>query len=235
MKIERNKFDWSQYLRRSGILASLILTLNSWGQVLFSDNFESGGSNWTLNVGGFGDNPWVINNDYSGFIFTTTPSQPAPITNAPNSFYLHITNQTFCNAGFDCQAVFDAGSTSDYSAVMTNNISTVGFTGVTLEFYYLCAGMSGFTYGNVEYSINNGVSWLPASPNYAGVNTWTLASLTNPAWDNQAQLKFRFRWRNDLLGNDPAFSVDEVQIYVPTTGNSITTDNVSVLSWCQGT
>lgn len=206
---------------------------------LFSDNFEGGSGNWTLNSGGFGSNDWIVNNAYVGTFFTSTPSQPGGITNSPNSLYLHIYNGGLaCGTFGDCQAVFLAGSGGDKTAMMTNNISTVGYTNVTFNFYYLCNGLAGSTYGVVEYSTNNGSSWSAASPHYAGITNWTSQNLTNPAWDNQAQLKFRFHWVEGTGGSDPSFAVDQVSI-VGTSGgptNSVTTtNNVSPNNWCFNT
>ncbi len=201
---------------------------------LFEDDFELGGGNWTLNSGGFGDNDWIINNAYVGGFFTSTPSQPGTITNSPNSSYLHIHNAGIACAIGDCQAVFLASSGGDKTAMMINNISTVGMTDVTFDFYYLCGGVAGTTYGNVEYSVDNGVTWISASPDYSGTSTWTAQSLTNAAWDNQAQIKFRFHWYEGTSGVDPSFSVDQVLITAMIGGgNSITTTNdVTPASWC---
>lgn len=202
---------------------------------LFEDNFEAGSGNWTLNSGGFGSNDWIVNNAYSGFFFASTPSQPVAITNSPNSNYLHIHNASLACVSFgECQALFLASSGGDKTATMTNNISTIGMTSVTINFYYLCGGIVGGTYGNVEYSTNNGGTWTAASPNYAGTPAWTSQSLTNAAWDNQAQLKFRFHWFEGTSGVDPAFSVDQVLITgIAGGGNNITTtDDVSPAAWC---
>lgn len=203
-------------------------------QVLFSDDFESGSANWVLNAGGTGDNAWIVNNAYTASLFTSTPNQPVGITNAPNSNYLHIHNLTVCGFGFDCQAVFDAGSSSNQTATMATGINTIGQTNVTLSFWYLCNGAAGFTYGFVEYSTNNGATWTSATPNYSGVSGWTQETLTNPAWDGQASLMFRWHWINGPVGNDPAFAVDDIEISVPNSPQAITTDNVSILSWCEG-
>jgi hypothetical protein len=183
---------------------------------IFEDDFETGGSNWTLN-GGVGQNEWIVNNSYLAFaasfgLIGDTPNQPGAITNAPNSTYLHIHNLTIAGAlGID-NSNFDTGSASDQSATMINNLNTVGQSDVTVSFYYLCAGLAGVSYGNLEYSINNGVDWITVGSEYSNTATWTQSSVSLPQWDNQATLKFRFRWRNGAGGNDPAFSVDQVLI-----------------------
>lgn len=201
---------------------------------LFSDNFNSGGANWTF--GGTGSNPWIVNNSYTGSVFTSTPTQPGAITGGPQSNYLHIHNPTMCGGFGECQAIFFASSGGNMTATMVNNINTTGYTNVAFNFYYLCVGDVN-TYGVVEYSTNNGANWSSASPNYSGVSSWTAGALTNPAFDNQAQLKFRFRWNESTSGNDPAFSVDEVSIVgtagaapTVTTGTALTPTN-----WCFNT
>jgi hypothetical protein len=215
------------------IFCSFFFTINyGFSQVIFSDDFQSGSSNWTLNSGGNGDNVWIVNNSYTGILFSSTPSQPGAIVASPNSNYLHITNQTICGFGFDCQAVFDAGSATDRFATMVNNVSTAGLSGVSIDFYYLCNGAAGNSYGNVEYSIDNGTTWLAASPNYSGISSWTLATISNPAWDNQAQLKFRFRWRNNSLGNDPSFAVDDFKISHVVSGNTLVTGTINGSPFC---
>ncbi len=182
---------------------------------IFSDNFESGSASWTLNSGGSGNNQWVVNTEYvdnSGFdLVDPTPDQPVGTTNGPNSTYLHIYNTQACGFGI-CNASFDTGSSSNRNAMQAASINTTGFTNVTLEFIYLCDGASGSAYGVVEYSLDNGGTWTDADGQYSGVSTWTNASITLPAFNNQASLKFRFRWVNGGSGNDPAFAVDEVSI-----------------------
>lgn len=221
-------------LLSAGILCSLLLNAQT---TIFQDNFEAGGGNWTLN-GGFGDNAWSVDNNYTGFSpwVADTPPQPGAITNSPNSIYLHIRNGAACGSLGICNASFDTGSTSDQSATMTNNLNTTGQTNITISFYYLCAGQSGLSYGNLEYSINNGAAWLPVGSDYVNIGAWTLSTVTMPEWSNQATLKFRFRWRNGAGGNDPAFAVDQILItHGGGGGNSITTTTVSENSWCTGT
>ena len=202
-------------MKKSLLLAGALLLGNAYAQTtLFQDNFESGSGNWTLN-GGTGNNQWVVNSEYvdnSGFNFVAdTPDEPAAVTNSPNSAYLHIYNVPACGYGI-CNAAFDTGSSSSQSAMQTASVSTTGYTGVTLSFYYLCDGASGVSYGTIDYSTDNGSTWTTTGVNYSSVSTWTLATISLAGFDNQAQLKFRFNWTNGSSGNDPAFSVDELKI-----------------------
>lgn len=203
---------------------------------IFQDNFESGAGNWTLN-GGSGNNQWILNSEYvdgSGFgIVPDTPNQPGGVTNGPNSAYLHIHNMQACSGYGICNASFDTGSSSNQSATQTASVSTTGYTNVTLEFIYLCDGASGTSYGIVEYSTDNGSSWTAASSQYSGASTWTNASITLPAFNNQATLKFRFRWQNGASGNDPAFAVDELEIIgTPGAGAALATGAITTTTYC---
>ncbi len=196
---------------------SAFFVFHSFSQtILFQDNFETGSTNWTLN-GGFGQNQWIVNNSYEAAgatfgLIPDTPNQPAAITNSPNSNYLHIHNLDIAGALGIFNANFDTGSTTDQSATMTNNLSTIGQTIVTISFYYLCAGQPGLSFGSLEYSTNNGIDWLSAGADFSNTGTWTQYSIYLSQWSNQATLKFRFRWRNGSGGNDPSFSVDDIII-----------------------
>ncbi len=202
---------------------------------LFQDNFESGAGNWTLN-GGTGNNQWVLNSEYvdnSGFnLVPDTPDEPGGVTNGPHSAYLHIYNSQACGFGI-CNASFDTGSSSNQSATQTTAISTTGYTNVTLEFIYLCAGAAGTSYGVVEYSTDGGTVWTAASSQYSGVSSWTNASIQLPAFDNMASLKFRFRWQNGGAGNDPAFSIDELKITgTGGAGATVGTGAITTTTYC---
>jgi Secretion system C-terminal sorting domain len=217
--------------------ASLLLSLGVFSQTtLFEDDFEGGSTNWTNT--GSGDNAWIINNVFFGGGFVTdTPNQPGAITGGPTSTYMHIMSGLGCSILGACNANFDTGSPSDQNAAM-GGVSTVGMTGVTVEFWYLCAGFTGISYGNLQYSTDGGSSWITQAT-YSSIATWTLESQTNALWDNQADLRIRFNWINGGFGNDPAFAVDQISI-VGTSGgggsNSISTvDDVSPAMWCTGT
>lgn len=205
-------------------------------ETLFQDHFESGGTNWTLN-GGVGDNTWIINNAYTGYspIIANTPNQPAGITGGPTSNYLHIHNLTIEMISV-FNANFDTGSSTNQDATMTNNVSTVGKTNVTFNYWYLCAGAAGVSEGKVYYSTNNGRTWILLAT-YSNVANWTQATHTLPAFDNQATLKFKFNWSNGGAGNDPAFSVDDVLL----TAGSASVDEINTValsnsnSWCEAT
>lgn len=203
---------------------------------LFQDNFEAGGGNWTLN-GGSGTNQWIVNSEYvdgSGIgIVQDTPDEPAGTTGGIHSNYLHIYSDDFCSGIGACNAGFYTGSASNQSATQTTPIVTTGYTNVTLEFIYLCVGATGSAYGMVEYSTDGGTVWTAASSQYSLVSTWTNASITLPAFNNQASLKFRFNWQNGATGDDAPFSIDELKI-TGTSGSAPTvgTGTITTTTYC---
>ena len=211
-----------------------MLSYSVWSQTtLFEENFESGGGNWTLNTGSSGGNGWVINNAYEGFsgIVENTPDEPIGTTGGVNSYYMHIMNLEYCDMISLCNAGFESASASTSYSVMNSAIDATGMGNVTIEFIYLCAGESGSTYGTLEYSLDN-TNWTSAAT-YSGVSTWTTATVSLPAWNNAATLKFRFKWQNTSAGSDPAFSVDEISV-TGQSGNfaSIATGSINPTSWC---
>lgn len=248
-------------------MAGMLALSTSFGQTsLFFEDFETGAGDFTLNTttqGGMsglsGDNAWVVNNSYIGgagtsscfgFSFTvgTTPAQPAGIS-AQNGNYMHIlsadgTANNILNANYaaaDGSLCFFAQS---HFTEMTNDISTVGFSTVTLDFWYMIGGAATQAYGEVYYSTNSGSSWtLLTTPisQYANVTSWTNQMITDPAFANQATIRFGFRFNNGVAttGSEPSFSIDDVEVIGTNGGggsNDITTGtSLSPTQWCEGT
>jgi hypothetical protein len=222
---------------------------------IYQENFESGNT-FTLNTSDLGAattfNTWLMNNTYAGgsgtliclgfpFSFTVanTPSQPVGITNAPSSNYMHISAQAAVASGITCASYIPSDGTcvSNESnfAKMTASISTLGFTGVTFDFWWMCAG-SANAFGEVYYSLNNGSTWILKQSNLNNVTNWSQTSISDPAWDNQATLMFAFRFVNTTASTaaDPAFAVDELIVTGMTATNAITTNPYSLAGWCFG-
>jgi hypothetical protein len=58
-------------------------------------------------------------------------------------------------------------------------------------------------------------NWTPAPTTYMNTPEWTATSVSLSAWDNQATLKFRFRWQNGNGGNQNitrSFAVDQISV-----------------------
>ncbi len=195
------------------ILAFGFFSLANAQTTLFSDNFESGSGNWTLNTptapGGTSTiNGWLLNGDFTiPSFFGSTPlaSQPVGIMPA-NSNYLHIAATGFAYTG----ASYFAASGDKPFTVMSSGVSTVGYTGVSFSFWWLSSGGQ----DNVYYSIDGGTTWLVANAtNYNNGAAWALETITNAAFDNQADLRFGFFF-DDIPAPqvDPPFCVDDVKI-----------------------
>lgn len=231
--------------------------------VLFSENFNNGNFGFNINTtsvgGSFGNtNYWAVNSSYAGGNFTfdcasfpfpisiaDTPDQPAGIVGSPQSNYLHITSISGQINGVD-NCHFIAGNQLCVPdeinfAEMNTSINTVGQTGVTLDFWYICAGFPGSSFGEIYYSTNDGASWTlvnSAPVQYVNTPNWTQAIVTNPAFDNQPNLRIGFKFETIAsidAAQDPAFGLDDIQIYVPAQNAvSVNLDPVNTGPYCPG-
>ena len=234
----------------------LFLSLGTTAQTtLYQENFNSGNT-FNLNSSDLGAstvyNTWLVNNTYAGgsgtfvcmgfpFSFTipNTPSQPVGITGNPSSNYMHISAQAAISSGITCASYIPSDGTcvTDESnfTKMTTPISTVGYTSVTIDFWWMCAGSS-TAYGELYYSLDGGSTWILKQSNFNNVTNWTQVAITDAAWDNVASLMFAYRFVNTTAATaaDPSLSIDEIVVTGVSASNSITTDLVSTTGWCEG-
>jgi hypothetical protein len=203
----------------------LLLQVNLFAQTtIYSQNFNGTVTDWSLNTtdagAGTNSNYWIVNNSYTGLppLISNTPNQPNTINGSPQSNYLHIVNDQFSGLGIS-NAVFLAPADGYVFAKMNAGISTVGFTGVSFKFWLLCNGDALETnsyFGRTYYSIDGGLNWIQNPTTYSQISTWTQVTVTNAAFENQADLRFAFMWvqnsANEGVAADPPFSVDDVII-----------------------
>ena len=217
----------------------LLIFSNSFAQVvIYEENWETGNS-WNLNTNNFwigsnsnGDNQWIVNNEYAGInipgigVFPDTDPQIPPILNNPNSNYLHtISDSLFQSPGLQNTSYSDFVFTNNFETItaeMSNGVSTLGLTDVTIDFWWLCGFedpvWAGFGGGNIWYSTDGGGTWNPTFINPAGTplnsSTWTQVSVANAAWDNVADLRFAVSFVNALgpAANGVGFAMDEFTI-----------------------
>ena len=209
--------------------------------VIFTENFNTA-PNWNLNTTDLGSsaspsNFWIINNAYAGGFFgliPNTPNQPTAITGSPQSAYMHITSGFggILNANFQAPAIGSAFTKMNFP------ISTVGFTNVSLSFYYLCNAGTNINYrGRLYYSIDGGISWVQKAE-YSGISNWTLDTQTDPSWNNVPDLRFAYMWFQNGGSSgvqDPPLAVDEIVVTgTPSASNSISTGTVSGSPFCAG-
>jgi gliding motility-associated-like protein len=199
-------------------------------QTLFTEEFETGAPNWTIDNTG-GSNIFLINNNYLGgscvsgagtFTVPVVPNQPAAVPGFPTSNYLHImattTTGATCGSGSSTpfpplNANFD-GVTSNQEVTLNVPIVTTSLTNVTFSFYWLGKGdASGNDYGAIEYSTNGGTTWTQVGAKLFNQTTWTLGSRTDASWSNLANLRFRIVWRNNTSSSiDPPLAIDHIVI-----------------------
>ncbi len=199
-------------------------------QTLFTETFEAGISNWTLN-NSIGTNIWIRNNNYVGgtcmvggtpFSCPTIPNQPSAVTNYPTSYYLHVNATTtvpvVCGSGSSApfpplNANYNGSDiAADQKATINTVINTTGLSNIIVSFYWLGDGDAN-DYAALEYSINGGTTWVQAGAKLNNQTTWVLGTRTDPSWANQANLRFRFRWINNASSSqDPPICIDQITI-----------------------
>ncbi len=211
---------------------------------LFTEDFESTNA-FTLNTPGpgssSGNNRWTVTNNYTGVpLYNNTMSEDSTysgsIAFAPHSKYLHI----YDSFSGITNANYDATTVSDNFSCLTNGLCTLGMDSVHFIFYYLCEG-SANAHGEVYYSINGGPWIQTGQAQYKNKYKWQYEDITDPAFSNQTNLRFGFRWLNGS-GTPPSnesFSIDDIDVaasYGSNTGNPVTctVDSVVPNPVCQG-
>ncbi len=213
---------------------------------LYYEDFNTGAPAFTLNTSGIGSNSgpnqWIINNSYSGNgLYPDTPDETqtfsGTIAGAPYSNYLHINDAN--NTATASNANYDPVTASDRLAAMNTGFCTLSLTDVTFTFFYLAEGNSN-DYGQLYYSLDGGASWIQTGQaQYNNTSQWKYEVVTDPAFNNQVDIRFAFRWVNNSGAVESVpFSIDDI-IVVGTyddVNNPVTIDITSVSPdpVCQG-
>lgn len=217
---------------------------------LWTEDFESGTTNWSLNVStGTNDtdaNIWTISDDEGG----EAAGNCGTASNGDNT--LHVTCQgAWC---FGTGAAYNAGdggigyifATTSMRAEYSTAIVTTGQTNLSLTFNWIGVGETGDDFATLQYSVDGGTNWVDLQT-YSGGATcgsgqglWTAETVALPvACENQADLRFAFNWENSNngVGSDPSFAVNDMELITSTTTTSVTADftqdNSSPI--CEGT
>jgi PKD repeat protein len=245
----------------AALLLLLFYVFNANAQtVLFSEDFNGASPAFQtttpdVNSTTTGNNKWIINNVFNGGTingtclgFTlpipipVTPSQPPGITGGPQSTYMHVTTDLGINDGVvNCHylaadALCNPNPENIFSR-MTTDFSTVGFSDITLSFWWLCAPDKAI--GEVYFSTNGGTTWkkVDVLPTFSNKEQWTSLSIVVPDFLNQPTLRLGFRFINPISssGKDPAFAVDDIKVTGTTsTPNTIITGAVLAGPYCPG-
>lgn len=207
----------------SGTYTAYVLNTTAGGtSTVYSENFN-GAQTWTLNTPtGTNDpnaNSWLISDDEGGVL----PPGCGVANNGDATLYVSASgfgSGATYNAGGLCVAPFFICVNSNYRAE-SPNISTIGFTGLTLNFDYISVGDGLLDNASLVYSTNGGTSWSTLNSSLKsnicanGQGQWTAATFTlPPACENIANLRIGFVWTNndDGVGSDPSFACNNIVI-----------------------
>ncbi|MEM7105091.1 MAG: gliding motility-associated C-terminal domain-containing protein [Bacteroidota bacterium] len=186
---------------------------------IYNEGFE-GAHNWLLNTptgpNGSDNNFWQVNDAEGG----VNPGGCGVGNNGDNT--LHITS-VFCPP---CGAAYDAGGLCPLFFCPEANvraespdISTVGFSNLTLSFDFISLGDGLLDNASVLYSNDGGTTFNVIDASIKSVNCptgqglWEAASYALPAdAENISNLRIAFNWTNndDLIGSDPSVAVNNV-------------------------
>ncbi|MEO5673844.1 MAG: gliding motility-associated C-terminal domain-containing protein [Chitinophagales bacterium] len=186
---------------------------------LYYEDFNGGTPGFTLNTptsisSATGPNQWIINANYTGGgLYPDTPdetqTQGGTIAGAPYSNYLHIHDSN--NSATCTNANYDPNSASDQMAIMNTSFCTLGLTDVTLTFFYIGEGDVNDNL-RLYYSLDGGSSWIQTGQSaYYGQNLWKYEIVTDPAFNNQLDVRFGWRWVNGTgAATSIGFGVDDI-------------------------
>jgi hypothetical protein len=192
------------------------------GGPFYTENFNSGGVGWTLNVvtGAEGADPnfFVINDNETG---VAPPGCGLAGGGDPS---LHVTSVFFPSGG----AAYDAGGLCGFFFCPQTNRRTESptidcslYSNINVSFDYIEGGAT--TIDNATLWYFDGTTWsqIDDMPKTivcgSGQGQWTNRSVALPASANNNPLvKIAFRWVNndDGAGSDPSFAVDDVTLSV---------------------
>ena len=185
--------------------------------LLYSEDFETGGSSFSLNNNGpgsnTGSNQWVINNTYSAAGgCSDTPNQSntsgGNIGGAPFSQYLHIQNTTATSSN----ACFEQSQATNQFAYNTSGFCTYGLDEIHISFFWIGEGSADAT-GSLWYQADGG-GWILLTSSLNSSSTWQYEDITNAAFSNVGNLQFGFQFDNGGSGNGPALSlgIDDINV-----------------------
>ena len=204
---------------------------------IYQEDFNSGGANFLLNTGGpssnSGPNQWIINNSFNGNgTYPNTPDETqtvsGTIAGAPISPYLHIHDIAVAPA--TSNANYNPAVASDNFAQINEDMCTVGLENTILTFFYIGEGNAS-DYCELYYSINSGGSWTQVGMSqYNNASLWKYEIVTDPNFDNQATLRFGWRWKNLGVGaNAISIGIEDI-IVVSTYDNVNNPVNINITS-----
>ncbi len=212
--------------------------------LIASEDFEGASYITSINDTGItansGPNKWIINNNYSGGTsYPNTIAQDSTyggFITFPNGNYLHIHDSITSATNGIANTNYNPLNSSDRFTII-KEFCTLGFSNVTVAYYYLCVGDTTNAFGEAYYSINNGAWTAFPGATYRNTYKWKYTELINSAFDNQSNVRIGFRWTNNANSSPlkPSFAIDDIRI-VGNFDNSlvgITIDTLQLVPVCQ--
>lgn len=187
---------------------------------IYAEDFNAATHDFALNTSGvgapYGDNAWIVNDHLSG-----APNYPnTPYLNGTKYLHIHDKNDAAKNANWN------PSSASMNFAHISSGFCTKALANVQINFTWLCEGNAD-AYGELYYSIDGGPWIKTGQPKYNNHGTWQAETIQNPAWDDQANVRFGFRWLNTLGGpSNASFAIDNIVALGTFSGPSPTVTNV---------
>jgi len=158
---------------------------------VFEEDFAAGLGAWTTTTSESSPVNWVVGNPAGGIIQSAYIAQTA----LANAYKYDGLTDAFCRL-----------ESPTIDASQADNL--------VLSFDYQCMGETGFDFGTLLYSLDDGASWRNLGNPYSDQLTATSETISLPAvTSGVATLKLGFQWSNDALVElNPPFNVDNIVI-----------------------
>ena len=203
------------------LLSSISLQLSAQNTLIASEDFEGSTYITTLNDTGLasntGQNKWIVNNAYlGGSGYPNTISQDSTyggLITFPNGKYLHIHDSVKAATNSIANANYNTQTPSDRFAVV-KDFCTLGFTNVTIAYYYMCMGDTNNAFGKVYYSVNNGAWTAYPGATYKNTYKWKYTELIDTIFNNKNSVRIGYRWTNNntTTTNRASFAIDDIRV-----------------------
>jgi len=190
-------------------ILAIALATSVYGQTSFSifqDDFETGGSNWTISSS-TSPNSWIFD-VCAGNGLTLAGSNSMYISSGP-------TNGTVagCGATGTEQFIFSNAPSGSLSSISSTQIDAQCLETVVLDFDYQFNGSSVNDYCEVVFSLDNGSTWTAVGPNLPASTVWTSTTINLPTSVNNMifDLGFRFTYDNNTVSGTP-IAIDNIDV-----------------------
>ena len=233
MKV-KNMYKVFCYLIMFTLVNLSFVNLSLAQNVIYSQDFEDPAQmDWILNspidylgtvestVNFFQVNDIYAGGNVNGNIVPNTDPQVAPINGFPNSNYLHVTsfqaqanniqNTNYLDVFYSFPPFIIINQ--ELLGVQTPDISTVGFTGVELDFHWLAGESTNDNGAQLFYSINQGNTWVEIGDVRSDSTWYNEVTNLNNILDDLPNVRFAFVFNNDLGGSDfTSFAIDDFRV-----------------------